>query len=602
MEKDNIVLEGKDYDKLISEGMKLLGVSKDEIQVEVLEQKKSIFSSYYKLKLSKHKQQLLENIENSISSILKDNKDRSEKNIEFDFRPDGVYIRTEKGVTMPDIVTKIDLRRIQNVDFDKLKQLFETGYLGKWLKIAEVQEEKRIDSECQVKLSKDNMQAYITLTKPFGGKEITEEAIYEALKVSEVVFNIKEEEIKKAAEQKIYGCEILAAEGIAPQDGKDATLEYFFDTSEDKSFTIDKDGRVDYHELSLIKNVKAGDRLAKLTPNTESIPGKNVLGREVPGKDGKKLVLPKGKNVEEGGEGLELYAAIDGEVKLIDGRVSVFSVYEVKENVDNSTGNIRFNGKVAVKGNVLTGFIIEAEGDVEVHGVVEGASIKSKGNIILHRGIQGMNRGELICDGDLIAKFIENSRIEVRGNIKSDAIMHSQVTCGKKLEADGKKGLLVGGTFKVGEEIKAKVIGSPMATLTELEVGVSPDMRVKYEEITNEIKQINENLSKANKAIELLTKMGNYAELSLDKKLLLSKSQKLKLQLSENLEQLTNEKNELEEYFDNLSRGKIRVSDVIYSGCRIIIGSSIMHIKDSLKFVSFYRANAEIKMLSYNDL
>jgi uncharacterized protein (DUF342 family) len=289
-------------------------------------------------------------------------------------------------------------------------------------------------------------------------------------------------------------------------------------------------------------------------------------------------------------------------VKIIDGKVNVFSVYEVKHNVDNSTGNIRFNGKVIVMGNVLTGFIIEAEGDVEVYGVVEGAQIKSNGNIILHRGIQGMNRGELYCEGDLIAKFIENSTINVKGNIQSDAIMHSQITCGKKLEAAGRKGLLVGGTFKVGEEIKARVIGSPMATLTELEVGVSPDMRIKYEEIKIQLKQVTENLDKTTKAIDLLTKMSKNVELPLDKKLLLTKSIQLKQQLEQQQETVLNEQNELEVYFEELSRGKVKVNDVIYPGCRIIIGSSMLYIKDSIKFVSFYRANAEIKMLSYNDM
>jgi len=503
---------------------------------------------------------------------------------------------------MVDIVTKIDIKRILSVDLTKVKQLLEIGSYDNWTKIAEHQEEKKIDSECIVKVSKDKMKAYITITKPIGGADITEKEILEALKLNEVVFNIKGSVVKNAADNKIYDKEILIAEGVEPQDGQDAIIDYHFDVSGERSINIDKDGKIDYHELSLIKNVTAGQKLLTLIPHTPGIPGKNVLGKEVPGRDGKKLALPRGKNVDASEDGLELAATVDGEVKIIDGKVNVFSVYEVKHNVDNSTGNIRFNGKVIVMGNVLTGFVIEAEGDVEVYGVVEGALIKSNGNIILHRGIQGMNRGELYCEGDLIAKFIENSKIEAKGSIQSDAIMHSQVTCGKKLEANGRKGLLVGGSFKVGEEIRAKVIGSPMATITELEVGVNPDMRNKYEGIKNELKQITENLDKTTKAVDLLTKMSKNMELPMDKKLLLSKSVKLKLQLQQSQEQVRNEQNELEAYFEDLSKGKVKVYDIIYPGSRIIIGSSLMHIKDSIKFVSFYRANAEIKMGSYDDV
>lgn len=602
MGNESIILEGKDYEKLIAEGMKRLNASKDDLQVEVLESKKNLFSSYYKLKIKRRDDKTLELIENSIDSILSDHQKPRDKQVDFEYRDDGVYIKVEKGVTMVDIVTKIDLRRIQSVDLTKIKQMLEVGNLSSWVKIAEPQEEKKIDSECTVRISNDNMQAFVTVTKPIGGEEVTEKAVREALSQSGIVLNINEAEIKILVAQKIYDKEILVAEGIHPIDGEDAQLTYHFDISSERTVNIDKDGKIDYHELSLIKNVKAGDRLVTLKPHTQGTPGKNVFGAEVPGKDGKKLALPRGKNVEASQDGLELVAGVDGEVKVIDGKVNVFSVYEVKQNVDNSTGNIRFNGKVVVMGNVLTGFIIEAEGDVEVYGVVEGAQIRSNGNIILHRGIQGMNRGELYCEGDLIAKFIENSKIEAKGNIQSDAIMHSQVICGRKLEASGRKGLLVGGSFKVGEEIKAKVIGSPMATITELEVGINPDMRKKYDDIKNELKQVTENLDKTTKAVELLTKMSKNTELPLDKKMLLAKSVKLKLQLQQNQEQILNESSELESYFEELSRGKIKVYDIIYPGSRIMIGSSLMHIKDSVKYVSFYRYNAEIKMGSYDDV
>lgn len=602
MGEEYIILEGKDYEKLIAEGMQRFKAKKEDLEVEILESKKSLFSSYFKLKISMHNKGTLDAIEKSIDDILSQNLKVEQKNIDFDFREDGVYIKIDNDATMVDIVTKIDLIKIQSVDLSKLKQAMEVGNLENWIKIAEPQEEKKIDACCNVRITNDDMQAFISIDPPIGGEDITEKAIYEALKINGVVFNIKDDAVKAAAAQRAYKKEILVAEGVHPQNGKDAEIQYHFDTSTEKTIRIDEDGKVDFRELSLIKNVKRGDRLVTLIPHTEGTPGKTVRGIEVPGKDGKKLALPRGKNVDVTEDGLGLVSAVDGEVRLLDGKVNVFSVYEVKHDVDNSTGNIRFNGKVVVMGNVLTGFIIEAEGDVEVYGVVEGALIRSKGNIILHRGIQGMNRGELYCDGNLIAKFIENSKLEIKGNIQSDAIMHSQVICGKKLEASGRKGLLVGGSFKVGEEIKAKVLGSPMATITEVEVGVNPDMRKKYEEVKQELKQVSENLDKAAKAVELLTKINKNSELPADKKVLLSKSIQLKLQLSKRREELAAEQAELDAYFEELSRGRVRVYDTVYPGSRIIIGSSMLYVKDPVKFVSFYRQNAEIKMGSYDSI
>lgn len=602
MGEEYIILEGKDYKKLVEEGANKLNASKDELDIEVLESKKSLFTSYYKIKVSLRKTNTLDAIEKSIDSILSDSIDVKGRNIEFDYREDGVYIKVEDGVTMADIVTKIDLKRIENADIEIIKHTMELEDFDEWIKIADTQEEKVIDSVCNVKISKDNMQAYINILPPIGGEDIKAESIFEALNESGVVFNIKEDIVKAAALEKQYGKEILVAEGMPPKNGRDAELQYHFDTSTEKTLNMDESGKIDYRELSLIKNVREGQRLVTLIPHTEGIPGKNVKGEEVPGKDGKKLALPRGKNVNITEDGLGLISTVDGEVKLLDGKVSVFSVYEVKKDVDNSTGNIRFNGKVVVMGNVLTGFIIEAEGDIEVYGVVEGALIKSKGNIILHRGIQGMNRGEIYCEGDLVAKFIENSKIEVMGSIQSDAIMHSQVTCGKKLEVSGRKGLLVGGSYKAGEEIKAKVMGSPMATITEIEVGVNPAIRNKYDELKKELKQVSDNLDKAAKAVDLLTRMSKTCELPSDKKLLLSRSIQLKLQLTQRMEELLNEQTEMDNYLEDLSKGRVRVYDTIYPGCRIIIGSSTLYIKDPLTFASFYRADAEIKMGSFDDI
>ncbi len=598
---DFIVLEGKDYEKLVEEGMKKFQVGKDELHIEILESKKSLFASYFKIKISLEADKKIQLAENQISELLDKDLNLGSKELLFDYKPDGVYIHINKAVTMVDVVAQIDLKKINNVNLDKLKQAMEIGNYDNWIPIADAQEEKQLDSTCSVRVSPDFMQAHILVTEPVGGEDITEKAIYEALKEKGVVFNINQEEVRQTVLLKTYGRELLIAQGIEQQPGKDSELHYHFDASGEKTISIDKDGKVNYRELSLIKNVEKGHRLVTLIPGTKGIPGKTVQGTDISAKDGKKLALPRGKNTEISEDGLELIASIDGEVKLLDGKVNVFSVYEVKHNVDNSTGNIRFNGKVLVMGNVITGFEIEAEGDVEVYGVVEGAIIRSNGNIILHRGIQGMNKGDLYCEGDLIAKFIENSRIDVKGNIQSDAIMHSQIYCGKRLEATGRKGLLVGGFFKVSDEIKAKVIGSPMATVTEVEVGTNPDLRKKYDAVKLEQKQVAENLDKTAKAVDLLTKISKAGELPQDKKVLLGKSIQLKLQLSQKAEQLKQELVEMEKHFEELTKGKIKVSDVIYPGSRIIIGSSMMYIKDSMKYITFYRANAEIKILSYED-
>jgi uncharacterized protein len=605
MKEKFLILEGKNLDGLIEEGINKLGLNKKDVNVEVLESKKSLFNSYFKVRISPKDEVDMDIVEKSVSEILNipvpSNNIDHVKDMEFIYKEDGVYIKLNKLVPFEEAKTRIEVKRINQVDFEVLENVFKSAQINEDIKIADVQEEIKVDSKCEIRISTDNFNAYAFITSPQGGKDVTKEALYDALKEKNVIFGIKDDVINNIVENKIYEREMLIAVGVQPIDGESAKLDYHFDTNSETTLVEDDEGKINYHELSLIKNVTDGQILVTMTPATDGIPGKNVLGEAVKQKEGKKVLMPKGKNVTISEDGLNIISSISGEVKIIDNKVHVFSLYTVPINVDNSTGNIRFIGKVVVKGNVLTGFSIEAEGDVEVFGVVEGAKIVSKGNIILHRGIQGMNKGELICDGDLVAKFIENSTLDVKGNIHSDAIMHSHVICGKKLEAAGRKGLIVGGNFKVSDEIKAKVIGSPMATLTELEVGINPEMRKRYEVLKQEHKSIIENLEKVSQAVDLLTKISQKVELTVDKKELLSKSIQAKLQLAEKIAINNDEIKELEIYLEELSKGKIKASNIIYPGTKVTIGNSVMHVKDPLHYLTLYRLNAEVKIGPYEN-
>lgn len=585
-----IILEGKDYEELVTEAAKQLEVAKDELRIEVLETKKSMFGQYLKIKATKKEAE---------DECAPTNGEDFKAKIDIQFREDGVYIMFNCISTANMIKEMLIARNIDNFDQYVINREISSAGFDKWVKVAPNQEEKTVPPIINIQISKDLMRAIISITQPYNAADITEGDIIKFLNDRKITYGIKMDVVKEIVSDKLYYKELLIAEGLVPHNGQDAYVEFFFDTSTEKSFKIDEDGRVNFKEQSMIKNVEAGAKLAKLTPSTLGTDGINILGLKVPGREGKRLPMPRGKNVEVDEDGVTLKAGKTGEVKLIDNRVSVFSVYEVKADVDPSTGNIRFMGKVIINGNVLTGFEIEAEGDIEVYGVVEGAKLTSNGNIVLHRGILGTNQGEIICKGDLVAKFIENCKVHCEGNITSDAIMQSSVLAGKKIEVTGKKGLIVGGTVRAGEEIIAKVIGSPMATVTEVEVGLNPDLRKRYDDNKMEMRTSIENLEKSRQVVDLLTKMAKQGPLPEDKKLMMSKSVQLKLQMTAKIEQLKREQTELETIFEDVNKGKIKVMDTIYPGCRISIGSSMMYIKDPLKFCMFYRANAEIKLGTY---
>ena len=229
-----------------------------------------------------------------------------------------------------------------------------------------------------------------------------------------------------------------------------------------------------------------------------------------------------------------------GQPKIIDGKATVLEIYEVNGNVDNTTGNIRFNGKVIVKGNVRTGFTIEANGDVEIYGVVEGAVIIAEGDILLHKGIQGQNVGKLISKKSITARYMESCYAKAYETIHAEAIMHCIIESGDTITVVGKKGLIVE-EIRANHEVNAKFIGSPMATVTKIEVGIDPEKKEKYEQLKEEEAALKQNKNQVTQIINLLKKMSKTTPLTEEKQNLLKKSINTEIVLTEKLQKITEE-------------------------------------------------------------
>lgn len=449
-----------------------------------------------------------------------------------------------------------------------------------------------------VNTSPDLMKAYIRFKNLDDGYNFTKDEINEALRIRGVSYGFLEDVIDNLVISPVFDNNILVAEGLPPVNGVNGKVNYEFDTSVHSAPSILENEKVNYKELNLIKNVTAETVLGTLIPPVQGEDGVNIKGDIIKAIHGKPAVLPRGKNVRPSEDGQKLLASIDGQIDFDEenNTVNVFSTYEVKDDVDNSVGNINFIGNVIVRGNVLAGFSIEAGGNVEVWGVVEAANITAKGKIVLRKGISGLGKGKLTSEGDIVAKYIENSIVEAKGNISAEAIMHSTVKCGGSIKLSGRKGLLVGGTTRVGREISSRVIGSPMAIATEIEAGLDPAIRERYRIVKEEIVQIETDIKKADQAVTLLKKLEQAAPLSPDKKEILLKSTRTKIFFASRLRELEEERNTLDEKLKENYPSKIKASDYIYPGTRVSIGSTMMYVKEVLQNCSLYRDGADVKV------
>lgn len=524
-----------------------------------------------------------------------------------DFRNNGVFLRVlpHKGsgskIMFEDIKAYIMDNNIENVDLYTLRKKIERINREEEIRIAEPQKKHSRDAKLEINISKDNMKVYAVVIPPVGdGKWLMYEDLLSKLTEKGIVYGLKNGVLDNLATNKNHNENVLVAEGDYPIHGKDAEIKFYFYKDKKILPSIRENGRADFKNLNLIENVNKGQLLAVKIPPEPGKEGKNIFGEPVESKDGRDINIPAGKNVEVSEDGLSCCASEDGQVLFVGNKINVFPVFEVQGDVGTSTGNIDFLGSVIVRGNVREGFKIRAEGDVEVYGAVEGAEIISNSNVILHKGIQGRNKGLINARGDIAVKYVENSQIIAGNNIiVGGAIMHSNVTAGDKVEVSGRKGLIVGGTVRAGDDIIAKIIGSSLATSTVLEVGVDPILKQNY--LKEKEKKINIEIDykRTKQAIDLLHKMDRANRLPASKKVTLNKLYNTLKHLEEQLKQIDNYVELMEKEILKIDKGRIKVLDKIYPGVKIIIGNSVMKVKDELENVILYKSDEQIKIGSY---
>ncbi len=64
----------------------------------------------------------------------------------------------------------------------------------------------------------------------------------------------------------------------------------------------------------------------------------------------------------------------------------------------------------------------------------------------------------------------------------------------------------------------------------------------------------------------------------------------------EELNRLKNEYETIEVNIENANKGRIKVTEIVYPGVRIIIGNSTFYVRDVMKRCTFYRDEGEIKV------
>ncbi len=608
-------------DEALSDAAVQLDLRSDSLEFEVLEKGSNGFLGIgkkpWKLKIYQNPDSFVKSSTDAGGNIL-DESGMFEK-VQIESRDGLFYVRhfgssiklkviapvgNGRAVDEKEVLDVIKRADTESFDAELIHGFVQNGTDGAYETVGTYAHITAADSVVTVDVSKDEMKVTITVEPPAqSGADLTSEQIERALKNQGVVAGIDTDRINEFVDNPVYNSPYVAASAILPEDGHDSYLDYKFITDESKLGAIqDESGSIDYKKNNRIQNVVEGQTLAVKVLATRGKGGKTVFGHYLEAKNGKDLPVQLGQNVRFDKDGVTVVAAKNGQVHLVNGKITVEPVLNL-DAVNIKSGNIDFLGTVYVKGNVEDGFDVRASGNIDIGGTVGKSKIEADGNIIIHQGVFGKNEGSIKCGKSLWVKFVQEMTIDVEENIiATDSLMNCKITAMKNIVVYGKKAQITGGTLFATEEICARTLGSPGGgATTTLTVGVDPRAKLKLDGLQEKQSRLASELENLQLEIDNLEGIKKTR-----KKLPADKESRLKLDTSrkeeivEENKKLSEEINTIQTHLRELKAiGKVKVEGVTYPGTKIYIRDALDEVQTEVSACTFYYENTMARRGKY---
>ena len=420
-----------------------------------------------------------------------------------------------------------------------------------------------IKREPVIRISSDRMEAFIMLPTVEEEHHYTVDEVLEAVNRNGVIYGINCETISDMIEKRLMGREVLFAKGKPAVDGADGYFDFYFDSDLNHRPTVKSDGSVDYWSVHSVEVVKKGQTIANYCEPVAGEDGIDVLGKVIAAEKGKGL-----------------------------------PPLEINGDMDVGTGNIDFVGDVVIHGSVKTGARIRAAKSITIDGVCEGCVLEAGNDLILRNGMIGMGKARIIVKGNLFAKFMEYTDVEVDGFVEADSAINCNVVSNDKVIFNGGHASIVGGKVYGCAGIEVQNLGNDAFIKTEVHVGVHKKIKIKIAELEKLVTQkqmLLDNIKAGIKQIEQM--MGSAAEgMDLEEKKLALVRAKI-----EKTAELTEDKGELERLKSIVERSTgatVQVLEHVYPNVEVCINNSKLVTKEEFDKIEFKEQDKAVVMLS----
>lgn len=449
----------------------------------------------------------------------------------------------------------------------------------------------------EIVISEDALTASLSINPPTGGTPVSIADIRQELINKDIVYGVDEALFIQLVEQQSCPPTVIAT-GTPAEMSRPAYFISYIEGLEPYD-PYDEDQTESHLELLSLKKlpfVQPGTKLMRLVPKFDGIDGIDVCGRFI---EPKKYVDINYSNELTGIRFDEfdqnvLLAAIEGKPILHRLGMSVMPYNEI--NVDQLDNHyIEFEGALVVNGDLKPGMTVKVVGDVAVDGTIGHSTVEVSGSITTTGGIIGAavsdeddeKRVNIVSNGDIRARFIENANIKTSGAVYAEnAIVSSNIISGDNVIVGkrGKiKGSILGGKIIAFESVISDSIGSEVGIETHIHVGIDLFVEDKKKALKKRFDEVNYEKVKLDKLMKVI-----FANPEKGANGISERVEKSRYSIIEKLEELRLQWFELENNSHGLKHAKVIFYDCLYNGSTISIGQKTMVIKNNLYNSNIY--------------
>lgn len=459
-----------------------------------------------------------------------------------------------------------------------------------------------LKKEPKIRISYDEMEAYLLLPSPLTPDEEYEfNDIMEKVRAAGVKIGINETKISAMINERYFDRECMIAKGIDAVNGVDAYFDFNFDTNFNKVPSCREDGTVDYWSIHSVELVEEGQVIATYHDPVDGSNGMTVKGKLLIAKRGRPLPPLTGKGFDRSTDNKTYTSTMNGKIEMKNNRILISDVHEVHGDVGLKTGNIDFRGDVIIHGNVPTGAVIRATGSVTIDGTVEGALIDAHKDVIIRGGMLGSGRGTIITKGNLIAKFLEYTKVKAHGSVTTDSLINCNITSYDKVFLKGKHASIVGGTVYAATGVEAFNFGNEYGVKTEIYAGVNIEVKKEityHENCIIEAQDMIDKIGAGLKQLDDAVKAGAVISPNDSRRASLLRTKIVKqAELASHTQQL----NEMSTVVESAQGASINVIQDVYMGVIIGINDALHQVKEQQTSVAFFERDGRVVMFSMKD-